>query len=89
MTQTFAEFEQQCRDSGEWFERLIEECCSIAVKTYKLKPCPWCGESEQLIVAASHVQGFMAVGCRTCHRIVEATDAIDAWNSLPRRDNDE
>lgn len=60
-------------------------CCCNAVITYKLKPCPWCGETTDLSFRHKP-DDHTVVQCGTCHRIVKAMDAVEAWNSLLRKE---
>lgn len=63
-----------------------EACCCNDAVTYKLKPCPWCGETTGLSLRYES-DGYTVVQCGKCHRIVEAMDAAGAWNDLPRKES--
>lgn len=51
-------------------------------------PCPWCGEFTYFAIhrRADNSTEIARVQCSTCYCAVEsASDALDAWNNLPRR----
>ncbi|MBQ3569582.1 MAG: hypothetical protein IJA20_02790 [Methanocorpusculum sp.] len=63
-----------------------EACCCNDAVTYKLKPCPWCGETTCLSFRYKFGD-HTVVQCGTCHNSVKAMDAARAWNDLPRKEN--
>ena len=57
----------------------------------KLKPCPFCGSIEPLVVVDDETEMLFGVRCFKCEAAIEAVfvkrkGAVDAWN---RRVNDD